>query len=182
METYEEFKLKVLKKGSDLYLKHDNHPPILCLHTGEGKNVLLPIPPSLFENKEYKDIVPSAITEILKQTKAKYLGVIMNCTITPMDMKNLDKILDDSEIGIRLKNKLKRLQKGTDKDPDFDTEEHKLLMDKLGEDRLIFIFQGKYNDDSFYSFIREESGKLKPSLNSDNKEPMGGCFSNLFQK
>lgn len=183
METYSEFKLKVLKKVSDLYLKHNDHPPIVCLHTGEGQNVLLPIPPTLFQTDSYKDIVPLAITKIVEKTKAQYLAVIMQCTLTQMEVNNLDAVIDDSEVGKSLKNKLQNFKDTPEsKAPAFTQEEHNLLIEKLGEDRLIFLFQAKHDDDSFYSFTREESGQLKPAEISDDVAPFKGCFSNLFKK
>ena len=43
-EGYEEFKLKVLHKVTNMYLKQQDQPPIICFQGEQGNNKLLVLP------------------------------------------------------------------------------------------------------------------------------------------
>ena len=61
--TYEEFKLRVLKKVTDLHSKDQTPFPLLCFQDGEGKNRLIRLPSEVFETKNYKEYLPDNDSE-----------------------------------------------------------------------------------------------------------------------
>jgi hypothetical protein len=180
---YEEFKLKVLQKVTTLYLKHHDHPPLFCFQGKEGQNKLLVMPPQIFQDKSYKEFLPGMLSDILVKTESKYSCYIMQCTVTEVNPENRDERLKETELGRKLLEKFKQYDKDGNTEPHLSAEEHHLLCEEMGEDRVVFIFQAKDEGNTMMSFIKEAEGKLKPSQTFEEEEgnPMGGVFGNLFK-
>ena len=181
-EGYEEFKLKVLQKVTTFYLEQQDCSPVFCFQGKEGQNKLLQLPKEIFFNSNYKEYLPDIIKGVLEQTKSKYFCLIMECTITHFERKDKYKKLEETPMGKTLADKLKYYEV-SGKEPSFTKEEHSFLTKELGEDRIVFLFQAKEEEDSFLSFIKEEKGKLKPSLSFDGSSdsPMSGLFGNMYK-
>lgn len=182
-EGYEEFKLKVLHKVTNMYLKQQDHPPVFCFQGEKGNNKLLVLPPEIFANKDYKEFLPKIFSDILVKTGSQYFCFIIQCTVTQIDLKNSEHKLLETALGRQILKKFKKYNEKALSEPDFTKEEHHLLCEILGEDRVVFMFQCKNGTDSIMSFTREEGGKLKPSLSfdQDTGSPLEGVFGNLFK-
>ena len=180
--TFDEFKLRVLKQVSDLYLKEDTNTPILCFQDGDGKNRLLRLPPEVFRTASYKEFLPGIIGRMLRDTEAKHVALIMECVMTSIDTTTLsdENSFGEGEVAKSVARKIIE-HRDTDKEPSFNEEEHRIIVEVLGKSRIVFLFQSKTDKDAFLSFTKDDQGRLQPSSEKSEGEKFKGAFANLFK-
>ena len=182
--TNDEFKLRVIQHVSNKF-KKEGISPTLYFQTEEGRHRKFDIPEKMWNNNEYKEILPPFFKSLFKKTKTHYYALVLICTVTEFksDDEEFKKQLDSTEIGKSVRKKLlKELGKqeeGEAYEISLTEEEKEYIQENLGEERLIIMFESKKSN-SLMAFAKEGNG-LKPKEHFDDS-PMGGIFSNLLKE
>jgi|15BtaG_2_1085339.scaffolds.fasta_scaffold00010_10 hypothetical protein len=168
--TYESFQLRLFKKIFE-NIEENKFVSSLAVLTEKETTKLIPLPGSLFEDKEDMDLT---LRKISKLGNAKMCCFVSMCGISKVDKD------ENPEAFEKLKNL--NVEKLT-------SEDIKLLQDSATiEEGLIFNFESIGEPSKVYAFVRNKEKstfELKETFSSDDKEfeqERTGRFMNILEQ